>query len=147
MLPDRNPMEAAFSIDVDASTNIVKIEMSGFFATEDIVRFVAARDQSHRLLTCGPNQHGTLVDIRGMKIQSQDSVESFKHVLNNPRFASKRLAIVVAQSLARMQIKRAASTREACYFDSVEQAEAWLLARDATETPPADASLEAADES
>jgi hypothetical protein len=72
-----------------------------------------------------------------MKIQSQDSVESFKHVLNNPKFASRRLAIVVAQSLARMQIKRAASEREAQYFDSIEGAEAWLLAPDAapTDTP------------
>jgi hypothetical protein len=132
-------MEAAFSIDVDASQSLVRIVMSGFFAMEDIVRFVAARDQAHHLLNCAPNAHVTLVDIRGMKIQSQDSVESFKHVLNNPKFASRRLAIVVAQSLARMQIKRAASDRDAYYFDSIEGAEAWLLAPDAA---TADAALE-----
>ncbi len=132
-------MEAAFSIDVDASRSLVRIEMSGFFAVEDIVRFVAARDQAHRLLKCAPNGHVTLVDIRGMKIQSQDSVESFKHVLNNPKFASRRLAVVVAQSLARMQIKRAASERDAQYFDSIEGAESWLLAPDAA---PTDAPLE-----
>jgi hypothetical protein len=130
-------MEAAFSIDVDGSRSLVRIVMSGFFSVEDIVRFVAARDRAHQLLNCGLNAHVTLVDIRGMKIQSQDSVESFKHVLNNPKFASRRLAIVVAQSLARMQIKRAASEREAQYFDSIEGAEAWLLAPDAapTDTP------------
>ncbi|WP_440843426.1 hypothetical protein [Sphingomonas sp. 22176] len=113
--------------------------MSGFFAIEDIVRFVAARDQAHHLLKSAPNAHVTLVDIRGMKIQSQDSVESFRHVLNNPKFASRRLAIVVAQSLARLQIKRAAGERDARYFDSVEGAEAWLLAPDAA---PAEAALE-----
>lgn len=134
-------MEAAFSIDVDASNSLVRIVMSGFFAMEDIVRFVAARDRAHDQLTCGPNGHVTLVDIRGMKIQSQDSVESFKHVLNNPKFASRRLAVVVAQSLARMQVKRAAGDRDARYFDSIEGAEAWLLVADST---AADAALETA---
>lgn len=134
-------MDAAFSIDVDASKSLVRIAMSGFFSMDDIVRFVAARDRAHHLLQCRPNDHVTLVDIRGMKIQSQDSVESFKHVLNNPKFASKRLAIVVAQSLARMQIKRAANGRDAHYFDSIEGAEAWLLAADSA---AADAVLETA---
>ncbi|WP_157105610.1 hypothetical protein [Sphingomonas sp. TDK1] len=106
---------------------MVTIVMTGFFSPEDIARFVAARDAAHTLLRCGPNEHLTLVDIRGMRIQSQESVELFRSVLKNPRVQSRRLAIVVAQSLARMQIKRAASDRDPAYFTEPAEAEAWLV--------------------
>jgi hypothetical protein len=127
-------MEARFSVAVDVPRSLVRISMAGFFSSDDIARFVDARDKAHALLRCGPNQHRTLVDIREMNIQSQESVASFQAVLANPRWASKRLAIVVAQSLARMQIKRAANSRDAGYFNDMAEAERWVLEDDAPAT-------------
>lgn len=122
-------MKPEFSIDVDISRSLVRITMSGFFEPEDIRRFVAARDLKHRQLTCARNEHLTLVDIRGMHIQSQESVGQFAKLLANPQFASRCIAFVVTQSLARMQIKRAAARRGAGFFtDDFAAAEAWLLA-------------------
>ena len=68
------------------------------------------------MLRCRQNEHLTLVDIREMDIQAQDSVVAFQRVLTDPSKTSKRLAFVVARSLARMQIKRAADSRDARYF-------------------------------
>jgi hypothetical protein len=122
-------MKPEFSIDVDVPRSLVRITMSGFFEPEDIGRFVAARDLAHRQLTCGRNEHLTLVDIRGMHIQSQESVGQFAKLLGNPQFASKCIAFVVTQSLARMQIQRAAAGRGAGFFiDDPVAAEQWLLA-------------------
>jgi hypothetical protein len=119
--------KADFSIAVDTQRSLVRIVMSGFFEAEDIARFMHARDVAHRQLLSAPNQHLTLVDIREMQIQAQDSVAAFQRVLANPVMKSRRLAFVVARSLARLQAQRAADRRDAAYFSDPAEAERWLL--------------------
>ncbi len=119
-------MQAHFSIDVDPLTSTVSITMSGFFEDTDIERFVACRNTEHLRLRCSPNEHVTLIDIRGMNIQSQASVEQFANVISDPTYASRKIAFVVERSLARMQIQRAAAGRDAGFFLSQEEAETWL---------------------
>lgn len=122
-------MTPRMSFDVDPSRDLVRITLAGFFTPDDVARFVTARDAAHRQLRCGPNEHATLVDMRAMQIQSQETVTAFQQVLGDPREASRRLAFVVARSLARLQIKRAASERQAAYFTTVEEAELWVTER------------------
>ncbi|MEG8041203.1 STAS/SEC14 domain-containing protein [Sphingomonas sp. LR60] len=117
------------SFDVEPHRDLVRITLAGFFTPDDVERFVAARDAAHRQLRCGPNAHVTLVDMRAMQIQSQETVTAFQQVLADPRHTSRRLAFVVARSLARLQIKRAASEREAAYFTAVDEAEAWVTGK------------------
>jgi hypothetical protein len=128
-------MDANFSIQVDVPRSLVRIVLSGFFEREDIARFIEARDEAHTQLRCGPNQHLSLVDIRMMNIQSQDSVAQFQAMLNNPVAISRRLAIVVARSLARMQVKRAAENREPQFFVDIADAERWLFSDDDGDAP------------
>lgn len=118
---------ASFSITVDVPHSLVRITMSGFFEADDIAAFVKARDAAHQQLLSAPNQHVTLVDIREMQIQAQDSVAAFQRVLANPAIRSRRLAFVVARSLARLQVQRAADARDAVYFADVAEAERWLF--------------------
>lgn len=120
-------MSAEFSIDVDTTHNLVRIRMSGFFAPEDIEAFLAARAEAHTRLTCGPNQHLTLNDLRDMKIQAQQSVELFRDMLADPAYRSRRLAFVIGRTLARTQLGRALDRRYARTFEDVWAAEAWLL--------------------
>jgi len=100
---------ASFSIEVDADLNLLRITMSGFFEAEDIARYLEARTVAFTRLRCKPNQHLTLVDLREMQIQSQESLARFQQDLSEPTTAAKRVAFVVAKSLARLQIKRAAA--------------------------------------
>jgi hypothetical protein len=120
-------MSATFAFDVDASRDLVRIKMSGFFTLEDIDAFLAARRKAHAMLTCGPNEHLTLNDLRGMKIQSREAVDSFQQMLADPAFRSRRLAFVVALTLAQSQLYRALDGRDACCFEDPSAAEAWLL--------------------
>lgn len=120
-------MSGQFSIAVDVERHLVRVAMAGFFDRADVARFVEARDAEHRKLRSAANEHFTLVDIRAMQIQSQDAVSEFQRVLSAPETASKRIAFVVAKSLARLQIQRAAEGRPANYFSDVEDAEHWLL--------------------
>lgn len=123
-------MGAVYSFQVDPSRNLVRIRMGGFFTREEIAAFVVARDAAHRQLTCAPNQHVTLNDIRDMKIQSQDIVEAFRDMLAAPAHRSRRLAFVVSPTLARTQVMRALDRRAAQCFEDIWRAEAWLFAED-----------------
>lgn len=117
-----------FSIVVDPALDLVTMEMSGFFRPADVQAFEAARNEAHRQLKCGKNRHLTLVDMRQMLIQSQDAVVEFQRVLNNPASQSRKIAIVVSQTLARMQIERAAERRDVQFFtDGTAEARRWLL--------------------
>ena len=123
-------MKPNFAFEVEPDRNLVRIWLGGFFSPTDVAAFVKERDRAHQRLRCGPNQHVTLVDIREMAIQPQESVAAFQQMLSNPAVTSRKLAFVITRSLARMQIKRAAASRDAAYFESVEDAERWLLSDD-----------------
>jgi hypothetical protein len=120
-------MSADFAIDVEPARDLVRIRMSGFFTAEDIEAFLARRAEAHRQLTCGPNQHLTLNDLREMKIQAQDSVEMFRTMLADPVYRSRRLAFVIGKTLARTQLGRALDQRYARCFEDSATAEAWLF--------------------
>jgi hypothetical protein len=118
---------ASYSIELDTERHLLRITMAGFFTEQDIALFVAARDKAIAELTAQSDHRFTLVDIREMQIQSQESVTAFQRVLSNPATISKPVAFVVSASLARLQIRRAAADRNAEYFTSLEAAENWLL--------------------
>lgn len=121
-------MSADFTIDVEPERDLVRIRMSGFFTPEDIEAFLAARAGEHARLTCGPNQHLTLNDLREIKIQAQESVEIFRTMLADPAYRSRRLAFVIGKTLARTQLGRALDQRYARCFEDTATAEAWLFA-------------------
>ena len=121
-------MTAAFSFDVDPTRDLVRISMAGFFQREDIVALAAARDKAQEELSCPANSHVTLIDVRQLKIQSQETMDAFGALLAARDYRSRRLALVVAQTLARTQVERVLASRPgvACFSDQFA-AQAWLL--------------------
>ena len=120
-------MKAQFSTIVDADRDLVRMSMSGFFEAADVARFVAERHVAHKRLRCRRNQHLTLVDIRDMAVQSQETVAEFQKALHSPGVYSRRIAIVTRTSLSRSQVRRAADGRDISYFDDFAEAERWVL--------------------
>ena len=119
-------MDAKFKIQVEPGQNLIRITLSGFFSARDVDSFVIARNAAHADLTSQTNMHLTLCDIRDIKIQAQEIVGAFHHVLSDDEYRSRKLAVVVASSLARHQLQRAAAGRFFCVFTSVEDALLWL---------------------
>jgi hypothetical protein len=120
-------VSASYSFDVDVPRDLVRIAMGGLFTPEDIDGFLEARRAAHARLRCGPNEHLTINDLRGMKIQPQESVAGFQQMLGAPEYRSRRLAFVIGRTLARKQLLRALDGRGAQCFDSIVEAEAWLF--------------------
>ncbi|WP_143090208.1 hypothetical protein [Sphingomonas rubra] len=123
-------MTPDFTINVEPNNNLLRVTMKGFFKKEDIVRLAKERDAAHRQLTPHGSGRLSLVDIRGMNIQSQESVRLFQEVLSDPKKSSKRLAFVASTSLCRLQATRVAQGRNMRMFSTVVEARAWLLAGD-----------------
>ena len=120
-------MDARFSFQVDPARDFVRITMAGLFSRQDIEDFVEARREAHARLLCAPNAHVTLNDIRGLKIQPQETVVAFRAMLAAPEYRSRRLAFVAGPTRARMQLLRALAGRDGRCFDDPITAEAWLL--------------------
>ncbi|KQT34988.1 hypothetical protein ASG29_02290 [Sphingomonas sp. Leaf412] len=127
-------MNGTFDIVVDADRDLVVMRLAGFFDADTLGRFLAARAVAARQLRCGPNRHLSLTDISAISIQAQDMVAAFGAVLADPSFRSRRLAFVVATSLARVQLRRALGRRidhDVAFFTDHAAAMRWLLTADA----------------
>lgn len=129
-------MPARFSFAVDRPRGLIRIAMSGLFAAHDIDAFLAARRKAHAELGTVPGGHLTLNDLRGMKIQSQETVAAFRDLLAVPEFPSRRLAFIVGATLAKSQLMRALDARQARCFEDAGEAEAWLFEKDAAVAAP-----------
>lgn len=128
-------MKPKFTFDIDRSRGLVRISMHGFYGREDVAAFFAARRRAHADLGLPRNQHVTLNDIRGMKIQHQEVVAAFQAGLAVPEEKARKTAIVVVTSLARGQALRAVDDPSVRYFSDVATAEAWLFAEEEFEMP------------
>lgn len=126
---------ASFSIDLEPRRDLVRIRLCGFFSVDDIGRFQAELLLAHRRLGCGRKGGPlTINDISGMAIQSQDVVPRWSAFLADPAHRSRRLAFVVASTLARMQLERVIGGRDAQVFTDAAEAERWLFTGEAGAT-------------
>lgn len=120
-------MTGTYSFNIDPRNHLVCMELHGFFTPDQMPGFDKARREAYARLRCAPNEHVTLVDMRGTLIQSQDIVDAFARSIADQGTKSRRIAFVVSRSLARLQVKRAAGDRDAGYFLTLEEAQEWLL--------------------
>lgn len=123
-------MAATFSVVADPPRDLIRITLTGMFDEGSIAGFLAARRAAHAQLRCDPNQHVTLADTRDIAIQTQDMVGRWGAILADPTYRSRRLAFVVASTLARMQLQRAIGSRSVQLFTDIAEAEAWVLEAD-----------------
>ena len=76
-------------------------------------------------LRCAPGRHLTLVDLRNAVLQSKDVYERMQSLATAS--TAKRIALVAATPLARMQTKRLQLRDNIVMFADLPEAEAWLF--------------------
>lgn len=124
-------MSGQFTIALDHARRLIHVTMSGFFEAEDVLRYRAAIGEATEALGGTPQTQLMICDIGGMAIQKQDIVGAFHSFMSEPRYAGRRVAFVVASTLARQQLQRAVGTREVAMFATHMQAESWLTGQSA----------------
>ena len=137
-------LPARFSVRADPDRDAIFVTLGGFFTPADVAAFSDAWWAAQTELRCGPNMHLTLCDIVDMNIQTQDVVNAFAEVVRHPTRHSRRMAMIVGVSLARLQAKRLPQPerRDVAYFYDRAEAERWLFsdARTDAQYPHAPAS-------
>jgi hypothetical protein len=120
-------MSAHFNIELDPARKLLFVELSGFYTVADVHRYHAAVHAATARLGGMPSAQRMVCDISGMRIQTQDVVQAFSGVMADPKYKHRKVALVVASTLARMQAQRTTGARDAQFFASREEAEAWLF--------------------
>jgi hypothetical protein len=124
-------MTPTFTITIEPERKLLRVTLGGFFDLQDVIALENEKRAALLRLGCAQNEHLSLIDVSGCKLQSQDVVQAFQSAIGDKRYMSKRIAFVTGSSLARMQVRRMLERKDAAFFETVEAAEAWLFEADA----------------
>jgi hypothetical protein len=120
-------MAYSFEFIPNASLGLVTVRLSGFFSEEAVPSIAAGMSDALKRMSCGKNNHMTLVDATDCQIQSQRIVTEFQKLIGDPAFRSRRLAFATGSSLIKMQLRRLINDASyARIFEDEGSALAWL---------------------
>src|SRR3982751_5325070 len=119
-----------FEIEISPVDRIIYLRMIEGFTMEGARACAAAKEEAVDSLGPPYDAHSTLVDVRDLRIQTQDIFAIFTSFVANTRHKSRRIAIVGGEGTARMQFRRVAE-REPLrdnmrFFTAEEDARDWL---------------------
>ncbi len=123
--------DTAFSIRFDTVQKLLDIEVRGHWDIATVARFgeaVAMMVSRLPSLGCSLGQQVTLFDMTGFAVQSQDVLPPLGRLAADPGITSRRIAIVAASVLLKMQAKRIAPHFPR--FDDRTAAIEWLMEND-----------------
>lgn len=119
-----------FELDPDHSTRIIFLRMAGILSVAESHACAAAKEAAVERLGPPYNAHSTLVDIRDLRLQSQEVFAIFTNFVANTKHKSLRIAIVGGQGTARMQFRRVAERSplraDMRFFTDLGEARDWL---------------------
>ena len=119
-------MPASYAVTASPDRDLIRITLSGFFDPAGLAGFDRARRAAHARLRCAPNAHDTLVDVRALKLQAQDVVETFRAMIADPATRARHLAFVTGDAAIRMQVRRLIERDTIRCFADLFAAEQWL---------------------
>lgn len=105
---------------------LVIAELSGFLSVQDVTDFEQQKTAAARSMGLGSGEFDVLVDTMQCAIQPQEVIAAFQHMIANTTCRARRVALVHAASLARMQAQRALNRENVALVDSRAEALEWL---------------------
>ncbi len=118
-----------FEIETSHADRMIFLRMGGVFATDEAHACAAAKEAAVDSLG-PPYDHSTLVDIRDLRLQTQEIFAIFTNFVANTKHKSRRIAIVAGEGTARMQFRRVAERAplraDMRFFTAVDEARGWL---------------------
>lgn len=119
-----------FQIETSHADRIISVRMSGGFTLDGARECAAAKEAAVDGLGPPYDAHSTLVDVRDLRVQTQDVFAIFTNFVAMTRHKSRKIAIVGGEGTARMQFRRVAE-REPLrdnmrFFSALGEARDWL---------------------
>lgn len=122
-------MSGTISLVLDRQRRLLTYVAEGFFDEADVGRLATQKLALLRSLGGDMNDHLTLADVSGCKIQGQVVAAQFATLIADKRSLARRMAFVTGSgTLIRMQVRRLIQGIEtAQLFADRTSAEAWLF--------------------
>ena len=119
-----------FEIETSRAERLICVRMFGGFTLDEARACAAAKEDAVQDLGPPFEAHSSLVDVRDLRVQTQDVFAIFTSFVANTRHKSRKIAIVGGEGTARMQFRRVAE-REPLrdnmrFFTAVGDARDWL---------------------
>ena len=119
-----------FELETNQTDRTIFLRMSGVMSIEEAHACAAAKEAAVERLG-PPYDHSTLVDIRDLRLQSQEVFAIFTNFVASTTHKSRKIAIVGGEGTARMQFRRVAERAplrdDMRFFTAVDEARDWLL--------------------
>lgn len=126
-----------FSIATDPARKLIRAYLAGFLSVEEARDFVRQEQAAAMAMGVRSGEFGLLI-VSDCMIQSQEVVAAFQGALIAAPIRARRVAIVRAEPLTRIQTQRILRVREdTAIFATVEEAEAFLFAPEGSKAAPA----------
>ena len=119
-----------FEYETSHEDRIIFLRMSGVMSLDEAHACAAAKEAEVARLGPPYDDHSSLVDIRDLRIQSQEVLGVFTTFVANTKHKSRRIAIVGGEGTARMQFRRLAEIAplrdDMRFFTDAKEARDWL---------------------
>ena len=118
-----------YQITTDPLRKLVTMSFDPLFWDEGVSKsFIRDCIGAVESLACDQKQHLILVDLRHAVLQSKDVYDRMLSLVASA--TARRIALVAAAPLARMQTKRLQIRDDVVMFDELSVAESWLFRGD-----------------
>ena len=119
-----------YEIETSPADRLICVRMIGGFTLDEARECAAAKEAAVQELGPPFDAHSSLVDVRDLRIQTQDVFAIFTSFVAKTKHKSRKIAIVGGEGTARMQFRRVAEREplrdDMRFFTAVEEARGWL---------------------
>ncbi|HEX8484078.1 hypothetical protein [Sphingomonas sp.] len=116
----------ACDVSIELERGRIRADMSGFLSLSDVAAFARDEQEGAREIIRHKGYFDLLVQTPGAKAQGQDVMGAFQQLVVRSPLKARRIAIVAASPLLRMQIRRVLPNDHIKAFETVVEADAWL---------------------
>ena len=117
-----------YQVFADPISPVVHASLSGFFDTDEVQAFAREEQDAARIAITRHGFFDLLIETPGGFPQGQAALDSFKRLITSAPIKARRIVIVAASALLRLQIKRVLVSERLQVFETTAEAEAWLRA-------------------
>ena len=120
--------DCEFTISVDHPHRLVRATLIGFFTPAEVKRFAREEQAAVETLECPKGEHRVLIDASQCQVHTREVAEAFARLASDPPIKARRIAVVANGTLHRIQTRRILDADRSAMFDTLADAERWILA-------------------
>jgi hypothetical protein len=121
-----------FEITTEPAKRLVRLKLNGLLTEADVAELYRREHAAILAMNCRIGDHLLLIDSTENGLQTQAVIEAFKRQMAKPSRA-RRIAVVTGRSLSRMQARRLLADHPGRMFETIAEAEVWLLSEAVSE--------------